>query len=153
MAVLSIAMDPFFPSGFSKPPSRDRIIWSLGIKFQPLESRDLSKEGSLHYTPEHCLVSGGFQLYFAERSNMVQTVAKCILWAPNQGRSISGLQSGLELAWNHRHFALGSVKIGEPFLVFEGMSDIAQSPKRVGSCWFPFQPTSKKGSLKNNAPW
>ena len=33
-------------------------------------------QGSLHYTPEHCVVNSSFPFYFGGRSNMFQMVAK-----------------------------------------------------------------------------
>ena len=46
-----------------------------------------SHRGSLHYTPEHCLVNGGV-LYFGGKSHMFQMVAKCICsGAPHEPHS------------------------------------------------------------------
>ena len=41
-------------------------------------SRSCSQQGSLHYTPEHCLLNGGTPLYFGGKNNMFQMVAKRI---------------------------------------------------------------------------
>ena len=42
--------------------------------------KGLLKQGCLHYTPEHCLVNGGVQLYFGVEKAMFQMVAKGIFF-------------------------------------------------------------------------
>ena len=56
--------------------SREPTTKLLHSERSPLGS--MTKQGSLHSTPEHCLVNGGFQLYFGVEKAMFQTVAKCL---------------------------------------------------------------------------
>ena len=51
-------------------------------------------QGSLHYTPEHCLANGGLNLYVGGKSNMFQMVAKRIYFKePCTASQLSGSTS------------------------------------------------------------
>ena len=67
----------------------------------PPQKKTHTHQGSLHYTPEHCVVNGGFQLYFGVKSHMFQMVShnRDLLRSPAHLRAIFRCKASVLRLW------------------------------------------------------